>query len=74
MITKVCCYIIFVFPIKYRRDVLINDVYTTLKKICQEIENRYEIHFLEIGLDDNHSHFLIQSVTMVFSKENIEYC
>ena len=33
-----------------------------LKKICLEISIKYEIHFLEIGTDDNHVHFLIQSV------------
>ena len=27
-----------------------------------EIEKRYEIHFLEIGSDKDHVHFLIQSV------------
>ena len=27
-----------------------------------EIEKRYDVHFLEIGTDKNHVHFLIQSV------------
>ena len=34
----------------------------TLKDVCLEIEKRYEVHFLEIGTDKNHVHFLIQSV------------
>ena len=59
----------FVFPIKYRRDVLTSSVSQTLKRVCQEIEKRYEIHFLEIGLDENHSHFLIQSVPMLSVKK-----
>ncbi|MCZ6901799.1 MAG: IS200/IS605 family transposase, partial [Rickettsia endosymbiont of Ixodes persulcatus] len=33
-----------------------------LCKICLEIEERYEIRFLEIGVDKDHVHFLIQSV------------
>ena len=33
-----------------------------LKKTCLDIQDRYEIHFLEIGSDKNHVHFLIQSV------------
>jgi len=37
----------------------------TLKGICLEIEKRYEVHFLEIGTDKNHVHFLIQSVPKV---------
>ena len=36
----------------------------TLKDICLEIEKRYEIHFLEIGTDNDHVHFLVQSVPM----------
>lgn len=52
----------FVCPIKYRRKVLSESVSVTFKKVCLEIEERYEIHFLEIGLDDDHAHFLIQSV------------
>jgi REP element-mobilizing transposase RayT len=32
------------------------------KKICLEIEKRYEIKFLEIGTEKDHVHFLVQSV------------
>ena len=33
-----------------------------LREICLDIAKRYEIHFLEIGADKDHVHFLIQSV------------
>ena len=33
-----------------------------MKEVCIEIEKRYEVHFLEIGTDKDHVHFLIQSV------------
>ena len=36
----------------------------TLKGVCLELSKRYEIHFLEIGVDKNHVHFLVQSVPM----------
>jgi REP element-mobilizing transposase RayT len=35
-----------------------------IKDTCLEIEKRWEIKFLEIGLDGDHAHFLIQSVPM----------
>ena len=35
---------------------------TTLGGLCGEISKRYEIHFLEIGTDEDHVHFLVQSV------------
>lgn len=52
----------FVCPAKYRKVVFSKDVDETLMNVCLEIEKRYEVHFLEIGTDKNHVHFLIQSV------------
>ena len=52
----------FVCPAKYRRVVFSEAVDESLKAICLEISKRYEVHFLEIGTDKNHVHFLIQSV------------
>ena len=51
-----------VFPAKYRRVVFDDSVDLCLKDICLDIENRYQIKFLEIGTDKNHVHFLVQSV------------
>jgi len=51
-----------VFPTKYRRVVIDEHVDQVIKETCVEIEKRYEIHFLEIGTDKDHIHFLIQSV------------
>ena len=53
-----------VFPAKYRRAVIDEQVDQELKDICLEIEKRYEVKFLEIGTDRDHVHFLIQSVPM----------
>jgi putative transposase len=36
-----------------------------------KIEARYEIQFLEIGIDGNHIHFLIQSVPVNSTKKII---
>ena len=47
---------------KYRRFVLSPKVDRILKKTCLDIQDRYEIHFLEKGTDKNHVNFLIQSV------------
>jgi putative transposase len=33
-----------------------------LRKVCLEIEKRYEIKFVEIGIDKDPVHFLVQSV------------
>ena len=51
-----------VCPIKYRRKVLTEDSEKTLKDICEAISQRYEIRFVEIGTDEDHVHFLLQTV------------
>jgi putative transposase len=51
-----------VLPAKYRRVVFDDHVDDVLKEICLDIEKRYQIKFLEIGTDEDHAHFLVQSV------------
>src|SRR5215204_6885439 len=51
-----------VCPAKYRKAVFTEEVDQKLKEICEGIEERYEIEFLEIGTDQDHVHFLVQSV------------
>ena len=51
-----------VFPAKYRKKIFGEEVDNTLKDVCLEISDRYEIHFVEIGNDLDHVHFLVQSV------------
>jgi REP element-mobilizing transposase RayT len=57
-----------VCPAKYRRVVFDQVVDEVLKEICLEISKRYEITFLEIGTDQDHVHFLVQSVPMYSPK------
>ena len=51
-----------VFPAKYRRAVFDEAVDKTLRDVCLELEKRYQLKFLEIGTDEDHVHFLVQSV------------
>lgn len=52
----------YVFPAKYRRVVFSESVDASLKDICLEIEKRYSVYFLKLGTDNDHVHFLVQSV------------
>ena len=61
-----------VCPTKYRRAVFAATVDAKLKEICAEIQKRYEISFLEIGTDDDHVHFLVQSVPMYSPKKLVQ--
>jgi len=51
-----------VCPAKYRKVIFSEEVDIELKTICLEISLRYEIEFLEIGTDEDHVHFFVQSV------------
>ena len=51
-----------VCPTKYRRSVITETVDAIMKEVCLDIAKRFQMHFLEIGTDKNHVHFLIQSV------------
>ena len=61
-----------VCPTKYRRTVFAEVVDAKLKEVCNEVEKRYEIEFLEIGTDGNHVHFLVQSVPTYSPKSLVQ--
>lgn len=47
---------------KFRRVIFDQEIDNQLTQICLEIGKRYDIHFVEIGTDEDHVHFLIQSI------------
>lgn len=51
-----------VLPAKYRRAVFDEEVDRVVKDVCLETAKRYQVKFLEIGLDKDHVHFLVQTV------------
>ena len=61
-----------VCPAKYRRAVFTTPVDQKLKEVCLDISKRYEITFLEIGTDQDHVHFLVQSVPMYSPKRIVQ--
>jgi REP element-mobilizing transposase RayT len=52
----------FVCPAKYRKVIFDEVVDMELRDVCIEISKRYEVVFLEIGVDRDHVHFLVQTV------------
>jgi putative transposase len=47
-----------VFPIKYRKALLTNEIPLAIAKIAGEISERYDIEFEKLGYDNNHIHIL----------------
>ena len=53
----------FVFCIKYRKDLFLDNQYVeTIKEICIGFENRYHMKFETIGFDEDHVHFMLRSL------------
>ena len=61
-----------VCPAKYRRKIFTESVEKTLKETCEGISERYEITFVEVGADEDHVHFLVQSVPMYSPKRIVQ--
>ena len=62
----------FVFCIKYRKDLFLDEKYVeTVKQICKEIEDRFYVLFETVGFDEYHVHFLIESLTTTYSAAKI---
>jgi len=59
-------------PTKYRREVFSLEVEKSLKEVCEAIAERYEIRFVEIGVDGHHVHFLVQSVPVLSSERIVK--
>ena len=47
-----------VFPVKYRKALLANDIPLAINHIAQEIKERYTIEFEQLGYDQDHIHIL----------------
>jgi len=54
-----------VFPVKYRKKIIEIHISNFIRDICIEISDRYKIQFVEIGTDEDHVHFLVQSVPTI---------
>ena len=47
-----------VFPVKYRKALLKNEITLALNHLAQEIGERYDIEFEKLGYDHDHIHIL----------------
>jgi putative transposase len=47
-----------VFPVKYRKALLIKEIPLALNQLAKEIGQRYDIEFEQLGYDQDHIHIL----------------
>ena len=48
-----------------------NKYVETVKQICKDIEDRFHVQFETMGFDEDHVHFLIESLTTTYSPAKI---
>ena len=61
-----------VFCVKYRKDLVLEEKYVaTVKQICKDNENRFHLLFETMGFDEDHVHFLVESLTTTYSPAKI---
>ena len=65
VIIRLYYYIIWYFQLNIRKKVFDNKIDKKLREVCIDISQRYEIVFVEIGNDEDHVHFLVQSVPTI---------
>ena len=61
-----------VCPAKYRKKAFTEEEEETLKTTCIGIGERYELHFVEIGIDEDHVHFLVQSIPTISPSQIVQ--
>jgi putative transposase len=61
-----------VCPAKYRKKAFTEEVEETLKSTCIGIGERYELQFVEIGIDEDHVHFLVQSIPTISPSQIVQ--
>ncbi len=57
-----------VFPAKYRRAVVDENVDETIRDVCLKIEDRYQLKFLEIGTDEESIRSYVQNQGKEYTK------
>ena len=61
-----------VFPLEYGKSVITSKIGETLKRICFEISDRYEVHFVEIGYEPDHVHFWFKAFQIILFQNNTD--
>ena len=50
-----------VFVLKYRKELIDQEIFEFIKQVFMGIEERYYLHFHAVGTDKNHLHTLIEA-------------
>ncbi|MBU2589850.1 MAG: IS200/IS605 family transposase [Nanoarchaeota archaeon] len=63
-----------VFVIKYRKNLIIPQIFEHIKSICKDIEKRYYLHFDAIGYEENHMHIVVEGAPRYSPSRIMQIC
>ena len=63
-----------VFVLKYRKNIISNDLFDYLKEILFGISERYYLFFQAVGCDDCHLHLLIEAAPRYSPSKIMQIC
>lgn len=63
-----------VFVVKYRKNIITNEVFEFMKCICNEITKRYYLWFEAIGHENNHLHILVEGAPKYSPSRIMQIC
>ena len=63
-----------VFVIKYRKTVLTEAIFESLKLVCKEIEERYYLTFDALGSDGDHFHLVVEAAPRYAPSRVMQIC
>ena len=63
-----------VFVLKYRKKLLTLEIFDFVKRICNDIELRYYLHFDALGSDGDHLHMVIEGAPRYAPSNIMQIC
>src|SRR3989344_3278035 len=63
-----------VFVLKYRKDLITQEIFEFMKKICKEIEKRYYLWFEALGYEEDHVHLVIEGALRYSPSRIMQIC
>ena len=63
-----------VFVLKYRKKLLTIEIFDFIKRICNDIEQRYYLHFDALGSDGDHLHMVIEGAPRYAPSNIMQIC
>ena len=63
-----------VFVLKYRKDLISDEIFEYIKKVLSGISKRYYLNFHAVGTDRNHLHLLIEAASRYSPSQVMQVC